>query len=145
MVTKKAKKESKNFSLTEFRCPCCGQANMSPLVIGTLQTIRDKANERFGDGVGKKELQIIVNSGYRCPAHNAKIGGAPGSQHTRGMAADIYIPGWKKGQLLQFVRDLYVEGHIYIGYAYEIKDSDRAVHVDTRIPESETVRGWLAK
>lgn len=32
---------------------------------------------------------ITVNSGYRCPALNAAVGGAPASQHLRGEAADI--------------------------------------------------------
>ncbi len=32
---------------------------------------------------------IHVNSGYRCPALNRAVGGAPRSQHMRGQAADI--------------------------------------------------------
>lgn len=32
---------------------------------------------------------IYVNSGYRCETLNKLVGGANGSQHTRGMAADI--------------------------------------------------------
>ncbi len=32
---------------------------------------------------------IHVNSGYRCPELNTMVGGAPGSQHLRGEAADI--------------------------------------------------------
>lgn len=36
---------------------------------------------------------IKVNSGYRGPALNQRIGGAPNSQHARGQAADIQSPG----------------------------------------------------
>ena len=32
---------------------------------------------------------IHVNSGYRCPELNRAVGGAPGSQHMKGEAADI--------------------------------------------------------
>jgi len=35
-----------------------------------------------------------------------------------------------------------VNEEIYVGYAYPIRGSARAVHVDVRIPESQTVRGW---
>jgi hypothetical protein len=36
---------------------------------------------------------IIVTSGYRCPALNQAVRGAPDSQHMRGEAADILSPG----------------------------------------------------
>lgn len=36
---------------------------------------------------------IVISSGYRPPALNRLIGGADNSQHTKGEAADIMIPG----------------------------------------------------
>ena len=33
---------------------------------------------------------LYVNSGYRCSIHNAAVGGASGSQHMRGEAADVH-------------------------------------------------------
>ena len=36
---------------------------------------------------------LYVNSGYRCSIHNAAVGGASGSQHMRGEAADLRIDG----------------------------------------------------
>src|SRR5688572_9965216 len=44
----------------------------------------------FEGHFGKK---IVMNSGYRDPFHNADVGGADNSFHTRCMAADFYIPG----------------------------------------------------
>ena len=32
-----------------------------------------------------------INSGYRTPEHNAKVGGVESSSHTRGYAADISV------------------------------------------------------
>ena len=72
------------FTDKEFRCRCCGelpeefQGNIRALVANVL----DPAREKLGQ-------PITVNSGYRCKEHNVKVGGAVGSQHMRGEAADI--------------------------------------------------------
>ena len=54
------------------------EKNLEQLVCKVLDPLR----ERWG-------VPIYVNSGYRCPALNAKVGGSPTSYHLRGMAADI--------------------------------------------------------
>lgn len=36
---------------------------------------------------------VRINSGYRCVQLNHAVGGVPTSYHTRGLAADIVIPG----------------------------------------------------
>ena len=36
--------------------------------------------------------EIAINSGYRSPALNAAVGGAPRSQHVEGLAADFICP-----------------------------------------------------
>lgn len=123
---------SKNFSSSEFECPHCHQSPMDPLLISVLQIIRDYV-----------KLPIVVNSGYRCPEHNKRVGGVANSQHIFGKAADIYVEGWSNKQLLDVIRALTVAKKIYVGYAYIIKNSNRAVHIDVRIPESNTVRGWM--
>ena len=48
----------------------------------------------FEGHFGKK---IVMNSGYRDPFHNADVGGADNSFHTKCMAADFYIPIPKAG------------------------------------------------
>lgn len=58
------------------------------LLAQRLQVIRDFYN-----------LPITITSGYRTPAHNAKVGGHPRSYHIRGMAADIVIRGVTPRQL----------------------------------------------
>lgn len=48
---------------------------------------------------------VKVNSGYRCPELNRAVGGASGSQHTEGRAADITV-GSRKGnrELFDLIR-----------------------------------------
>lgn len=68
-----------NFQASEMTCRCgCGRAEMSPDFMHVLQSIRTE--------YGKP---MAVTSGYRCPEHNARIGGGP--EHPMGMAADIAV------------------------------------------------------
>lgn len=67
------------FSQKEMACRCCGTYNRE--VIGTaheLQIVRIKLGQK-----------MPINSAYRCPAHNKKVGGKPNSFHLRGLAVDI--------------------------------------------------------
>ena len=47
-----------------------------------VENVLDPLREAWG-------RPITVNSGYRCPALNAAVGGSRTSHHLRGMAADI--------------------------------------------------------
>jgi uncharacterized protein YcbK (DUF882 family) len=58
-----------------------------------LQVIRDVLNK-----------PIIINSGYRTPAHNQAVGGAKNSMHLSGMAADIVVPGMSAPDLQHFLQ-----------------------------------------
>jgi Uncharacterized protein conserved in bacteria len=53
----------------------------------------------FEGHFGKK---IIMSSGYRDSAHNSAAGGADNSFHTKCMAADFFIPGVDKRELIAF-------------------------------------------
>jgi zinc D-Ala-D-Ala carboxypeptidase len=68
--------------------------NLLQLCANVLQPIRD----HYQKGVK-------VNSGYRSPDVNAKVGGSRTSDHTRGMAADIEIPGVPNAELAIYIRD----------------------------------------
>ena len=71
---------------------------------------------------------VHINSGYRSPSYNRKIGGASKSQHTLGTAADIVVK--KNGKTVSakkiccLCQDLGFKGVAYI--------SESAVHVDMR-------------
>lgn len=70
------------------------QSNIIRLVEVLLEPLRVK--------LGKP---IKVNSGYRSPAVNAAIGGAPDSAHMKGLAADIVVEGMTPIELSEFIRD----------------------------------------
>lgn len=77
---------------------------------------------------------ISVNSGYRSPAHNKKVGGATNSNHTKGMAADVVFR--KDGKIVDaklvccLCQSLGFNGVAYI--------SANAVHLDV---SNRTYRG----
>ena len=69
-------------------------ANLKRLAEKVLQPVRDY----FKTGVK-------VNSGYRHPEVNAKVGGSKTSDHCRGQAADIEIPGVPNADLAQWITE----------------------------------------
>ena len=71
---------TKNFSRREFACHCCGEVKVDMRLVQALQKLRELSG-----------APIRVVSGYRCPRHNAEVGGAPSSYHLRGMVADAAI------------------------------------------------------
>lgn len=85
-----AKKLSEHFSEDEFwcrgqdqgTCSCGHSLKIDPRLIELLEELRDIIGG----------LPLHINSGYRCPQHNAAIGGVSNSQHTKGTAADVARP-----------------------------------------------------
>lgn len=79
----KGKQLSAHFNEDEFRCRDGSLIAISPKLITCLERLRVL--------VGNKSIKI--NSGYRSPEYNKKIGGSPNSQHMKGTAADIVVAG----------------------------------------------------
>jgi hypothetical protein len=69
-------------------------ANLKTLCEKVLQPVRD----HFQTGVK-------VNSGFRHPEVNAKVGGSKTSDHCKGQAADIEIPGTANADLAVWIMD----------------------------------------
>jgi len=81
-----------------------------------------------------RELAAIgfkITSGYRSPAHNAKVGGVPSSSHTNGHAVDIYAPTSTQKYLI--INSLLQVGFNRIGVAKNF------IHVDDDPSKSEDV------
>lgn len=77
------KKLSANFRVREFKC----KDGSDPIFIsGELITVLQKIRDHYGKAV-------VINSAYRTPAYNKKVGGVAQSQHCYGTAADIKISG----------------------------------------------------
>ncbi|VEG60821.1 peptidase M15 family protein [Campylobacter jejuni subsp. doylei] len=76
---------------------------------------------------------IIINSGYRCASHNAKLGGAAKSQHTIGSAADFVVKGVKTEEVHRYVLQRYSEKGLGIAIKHNFNDAYAGfVHLDTR-------------
>ena len=56
-------------------------------------------------------VPVHVNSGCRCEKHNAKVGGVKGSNHTKGLAADLSCSKGAKA-MFDTVRKLHAEGKL---------------------------------
>lgn len=102
-----------NFRVKEFKCnDGSDQILIDDELVEKLQVIRSY----YGRAV-------IINSGYRTPAYNKKIGGATNSQHCLGKACDIHLNGIKPTELFEFAKKI---GFTGVGlYSW-------GVHVDTR-------------
>jgi uncharacterized protein YcbK (DUF882 family) len=112
------------FSLYEFECPCCKRVMLSSDLFTRLNHLRMAINR-----------PIYINSGYRCPEENKRVGGVAGSYHLLGMAVDIHVKDLLLYDLLTFAQEIDFNG---IGY-YEKKDF---LHLDMR-PGSK--RFWKGK
>ena len=90
------KKLSTNFTVKEFACKDGSDAVLvAPRLVMVLQSIRS----HFGTAV-------TINSGYRTPQYNAKVGGVAHSQHCYGTAADIVVRGKTPAQVAAYARQI---------------------------------------
>lgn len=109
---------SEHFSAEELSCHCCGNGVeiINPRLLELLESLR--AN------IGGP---IEISCAYRCPDHNAEVGGVPNSQHVLGNAADVQTPNYEwchtPDQLLWYCEQLPFDG---IGLY------DWGCHVDVR-------------
>ena len=80
-----------------------GMANdPSPTEIDNLRVLCEEVLQKVRDHYG---MGVKVNSGFRHPLVNAKVGGSTTSDHCKGFAADIEIPGIANADLAQWIAD----------------------------------------
>lgn len=117
-------KLSTNFNSNEFDCHgsgCCSSTLINPELVQYLQKIRDHFN-----------APITITSAYRCTTHNSRVGGATGSRHTKGDAADIVVKGVSPKRVAQYAESIGIKG---IGL-YETSADGFFTHIDTRPTKS---------
>jgi hypothetical protein len=68
------------------------QKNLKTLAENVLQPVRDHFKRA-----------VKINSGYRSPAVNIKVGGSQTSDHCLGMAADLEIPGVPTAEVANWI------------------------------------------
>ena len=110
-------------------------------VCGWLEVLRKRYNDKYGVG----EEPIRINSGYRSPQLNKKIGGVPTSNHLTGCAVDIRVADME--QLIRYATilldyadeshqdfdEILIErnsyGAIWLHFAVRPKDNRRKVMI----------------
>jgi uncharacterized protein YcbK (DUF882 family) len=101
-----------HFRLSEFRCPCCNQANQTAALKLALRL--EPVRSDYG--------VINIISGFRCRDHNAHVGGKPNSQHLLGLAADIIT--WRDSDRYDLLTALLAHGFKRIGIGADFVHAD---------------------
>jgi hypothetical protein len=119
-------------------------------VCGWLEILRARYNQRYvlrsvspPKLGGEKDTPIIINSGYRSPQLNKKVGGSPTSNHLTGCAVDIRVAGIEQAmryavilmdyadETMQDYDEILIEknryGAIWLHFAVRPKDNRRKI------------------
>lgn len=107
---------TQHFKAEEFRCKDGTKEFLwAPELLAVLETIRNHFNE-----------PVIINSGYRTPTWNTKVGGTKNSYHMKGMAADIVVKNHNSKEVAEYASKVLGElGGGVIKYS-------NFVHIDVR-------------
>ena len=117
-----AKQLSPGFKVREFRCR---DGSDAIIIDQTLVVLLQAIREHFGRAV-------VITSGYRTAAHNAKVGGSKSSQHLLGKAADIQVADTTVEAVAAYAESL-MPGWGGVGrYPVKAGRTKGWVHVDTR-------------
>lgn len=118
-------KLSRHFDSSEFDCKCgCGKRPQTMPPQELLDCL-EKIREAF-------DAPIIINSGYRCQEHNARVGGAKSSRHLKGDAVDFTIKGIKTVDAYNYVLKAFGEKPYGIAIKRRENPYGGFVHLDVR-------------
>ena len=121
-------------SLDIYRCRC---GCTTPREVADRLWLLDDALWETKVGL-EDELGMFVNiyitSGYRCPKHNRKVGGARNSTHMRGLACDFVVKDLSgkrvaPGKVFKFIDKAQRDGVLEKGGAHAYKSF---THLDIR-------------
>lgn len=110
----KTKQISSNFKVKEFKC----NDGSDKIIVDTkfVETKLQDIRNHF-------KAAITINSAYRTPSYNKKVGGATSSYHVKGRAFDIVVKGHTPAEVAKYARSIGVKGVI---------EYNTFVHVDSR-------------
>ena len=121
-----AKQLSPGFKVREFRCR---DGSDAIIIDQTLVVLLQAIREHFGRAV-------VITSGYRTAAHNAKVGGSKSSQHLLGKAADIQVADTSVEDVAAYAESLMPDWGGVGRYPVKAGRAKGWVHVDTRAKKS---------
>lgn len=102
VTTDKQKQLQTHFKGAEMACKDGAKEYMyAPELMRILESIREHFNK-----------PVIINSGYRTPEWNTKVGGAKNSYHVKGMAADIVVKGVSPKQVTEYASAIMQNGGV---------------------------------
>lgn len=105
------------FTESEFACRCCGESKMDPTFVAMLDELRHRLGQ-----------PVVINSGYRCPAHNQRVSSTgPNGPHTTGKAADLRLTGAPAWRAIKIACNL---GFAGIGVQQKGAHASRFLHLD---------------
>ncbi len=90
----------KHFKLNEFRCKHCRKLKLNINLLLKLEELRIKTGP------------LIINSGYRCTTHNKNVGGASGSKHLKGTAADLRAVNMSPANVYNHANQIFNNGGV---------------------------------
>lgn len=106
---------SKHFNRSEFNCSCgCRPIAVDKELVEVLEFIRESMNS-----------PVTINSAYRCPEHNKRVGGASNSMHLTGKAADIVVRDFAPEYVQKFIETNYPD-------SYGLGKYNTFTHIDVR-------------
>ena len=97
---------SKNFTMAEFTKSQTAERkgiDNTPegehldAAVALFENVVQPVRDHFGP--------TVLNSGYRSPELNAAVGGSATSQHCKGEAVDIEVPGTANGDLARWIEE----------------------------------------
>lgn len=97
-----------------FKCKHCGKLPDNGMDVRLIEILNDMAIQADD-----------INSAYRCPVHNANVGGVENSTHVRGVAVDVDASEYGVDFIANMAAASGADG---IGRYY----TSKFVHIDTR-------------
>jgi hypothetical protein len=99
-------KLSKNFSLQEFtKSQTALRMDIDNTPEGEHLEAAKQLFEKVVQPIREHFGPTVINSGYRGPKLNEAVGGSSKSQHCKGEAVDIEVPGTPNATVAEWIRD----------------------------------------